>query len=221
VFAENKIRMRVTAYLGRIALSLLLYSFNRIRVIVSDVFNRIRIGIIVSEAFVLWLYRVLQISYAVSEWLSRICGPRCQFFRHDWIGSCATRWIPTELVCGHVKYLREVVERELDNGTSFTSSFNEINVAHLKAMQFHSSKSLICLSIWTLNYRELFEELPSFNRDSLSTLLKTASMVFTRIYENWKIGVPSMRIASYPSALWLFTPPQLSRKPKIVNPEEE
>ena len=67
MFAENKIRMRVTAYLGRIALSLLLYSFNRIRVIVSDVFNRIRIGIIVSEAFVLWLYRVLQISYAVSE----------------------------------------------------------------------------------------------------------------------------------------------------------
>ena len=51
--------MRVTAYLGRIALSLLLYSlcyFNRIRVIVSDVFNRIRIGIIVSDVFVLWLY---------------------------------------------------------------------------------------------------------------------------------------------------------------------
>ena len=59
MFAENKIRMRATAYLGRIALSLLLYSlcyFNRIRVIVSDVFNRIRIGIIVSDVFVLWLY---------------------------------------------------------------------------------------------------------------------------------------------------------------------
>ena len=51
--------MRATAYLGRIALSLLLYSlcyllFNRIRVIVSDVFNRIHIGII--DVFVLWLY---------------------------------------------------------------------------------------------------------------------------------------------------------------------
>ena len=68
MFAENKIRMRATAYLGRIALSLFycirycycFMLFNRIRIIVSDVFNRIRI--IVSDVFVLQLY-----GYAVLE----------------------------------------------------------------------------------------------------------------------------------------------------------
>lgn len=37
-----------------------------------------------------------------------------------------------ELLVDYILILNEIVERELDNGTSFTSIFNEVNIEHLK-----------------------------------------------------------------------------------------